>query len=181
MCVCVCARVRAYVCTKCMPGAHLEHCVQALQCLPEKCVCFKWVYIFLCFLHVTLFTSQPTCVLYIVYRSRDTVCVGVWVSLAWGSSSCVKVSRSKCLKSQKRKKRRSKGKEWEERRRKGEVVLEEWIGGGGGSDPGGRREKQQVAEQKKTFSPFSCAKWSNPSTSLKPEPWEYFHCFTTFC
>lgn len=63
-------------------------------------------------------TPHVYCILYIqagptvclCVRTYGRVCVFMCVlSLAWGSSSCVRVSCSKCLNSQKRKKRRSEG------------------------------------------------------------------------
>lgn len=109
-------------------GCVWEHCVQAIQCLSEKwpCVClsdcifFSTICMPVC-LHQTL---HVYCILYI--QVCLTVCVCVFRSLAWGSSSCVRVSCSECLNSQKRKKRGSKGKtEWRAGRNGGG-----WFGGG---------------------------------------------------
>lgn len=97
------------------------------------------------------------CTVYCIYNPVHWVhlcvhvCMCVSLSLAWGSSSCVRVSRSKCLNSQKRKKRGEQG-----GRLKGEQ--HEWEGGcqrnewrkwwGSITGPGGRREQQELAGQR---------------------------------
>lgn len=142
--------VKEKLCTLGMPGA-----VSGNTVIKQSRVYLKsdhvWVYIFLHYLHASLFTSDSSCVPYTVYTTLSTMCicasmyVCVCLSLAWGSSSCVRVSCSKCLNSQKRKKRGSLGKSEQRAGRMGKGGKRGMNGDTRGSvaNPGGSREKQR--------------------------------------
>lgn len=132
-------------------GLCLEHCVQTMQCLSEKwpCVClsdcifFSAICMPLCLHH----SQHVYCIVYIQLCPLGVYvcgCMCAHLSLAWGSSSCVKVSRSKCLNSQKRKKRRSKGEEWGE---SGGKRGEEGVRGMNGGNGGGQFQLQVAGEK----------------------------------
>lgn len=90
-------------------------------------------------------TPHVYCILYIQAGPTVCLCVHTYgrvcvfmcvLSLAWGSSSCVRVSCSKCLNSQKRKKRRSKGNTEPRARR---------MGGRGGGRQSGLKKHSVVS------------------------------------